>query len=205
MAVVVDTDRTIDADRVVRELRRFVFAAGEEVTEVMGPAGAPVVRTDRGRYSVLPTDWLIRQDPVIDDGVLVLVRRGPHQTVYYGLLLARDGNGFLLNDTDTLRDFARYLGQGLDPVAYAQLLAALHSHTYGSGPVVYPPVIGELSADPDPVVRHEGSTLVLEFQSTVRHMDEEEGVVVDTLAWRVDADPATPARWQRQPVARAAS
>ncbi len=198
MAVVVEAERLIDADRVTEALRRFVFTPDERPVELMGGAGAPVLRTSGGRYSMLPTDWLIRQDPVVDDAVLVLAERGRHAVVCYGVLLARDGTPYLLNDVDTMRTFGRYLGQGLHPVAFAQVLAALHGGQPGDRPVAYPSTTGDLSLDPPPAQRREGTVLVIEFRSTIRQMDPDDGPVVETLAWRVEAAPDQPARWERQ-------
>jgi hypothetical protein len=202
MAVMVDNERPINAERVTDALRRFVFAPGEEPTEVMGDPWAPVIRTDQGRYSVFGTNWLIRDDPAIDDAVLVVTEPGIHHVVCYGILLAHDGTGYLLNDPATLREFGRYLGRGLDPVAFAQLLAALHSYPSEDGSVTYPPDLGDLIADAPPQVRQDGATTVIEFRSTVRRVVEYEDVAIDTLAWQVEAEAGEPARWECRAVDR---
>jgi hypothetical protein len=149
---------------------------------------------------VFGTNWLIRDDPAIDDAVLVVTESGVHSTVCYGILLSRDGTAYLLNDPATLREFGRYLERGLDPIAFAQVLAAMHSYPSAEDSVAYPPDIGDLSTDPEPVVRRDGTTTVIEFRSTVRRVVEYEDVVVDTLAWRVEAEPGEPARWERRSV-----
>jgi hypothetical protein len=203
MAAMADNERPIDAERITDALRRFVFAPGEELTEVLGDPWAPVIRTDQGRYQAFGTNWLIRDDPAIDDVVLVVTEPGMHFVVCYGILLSRDGTAYFLNDPGTLREFGRYLGRGLDPVAFAELLAALHSYPSEEGSVTYPPDIGELIADVRPEVRQDGTTTVIEFQSTVRRVVEYEGVAIDTLEWRVEAEPGEPARWECRAVDRA--
>jgi hypothetical protein len=202
MAGMVDDERPIDSDRVTRALRRFVFEPGEEPREVMGDPSAPVIRTDRERYSVFGTDWLIREDPAIDDAVLVVTEPGVHFVVCYGILLSHDGAEHFLNDPATLREFGRFVGQGLDPIAFVELLAALHSYPAEEGSATYPSDIGELSADAPPVVRRDGTATVIEFQSTLRRVVEHQGVIMDTLAWRVEADAGQPARWERRSVDR---
>lgn len=197
-----DIERLADTARVREALRQFVFAPGEEPVVEPGDPPAPEIWTNRYQYSVFGTTWLIRTDPTIDDAVVVVSERGSEFVVCYGLLLARDGSSYFLNDTATLREFGRHLGHGLDPVAFAEMLAALHSYPSGDDPVVYPPALGDLSPDSPPVVSHEGATLVLDFSSTVRHVTSDEGVIVDTLAWRVDAQPGEPARWVRRLVDR---
>ncbi len=201
MAGVTDTEPRVDSGRLIEALRRFVFDPGEEPVEDQ-PGDPSLIWTDEGQYEIFPTDWLIRADPTVDDVLLVVSVRGPEFVLCYGLLFGSDGAAYLLNDRATVRDLGRRLGRDLDPVAFAQVLAALHSYPSDADEVSYPSAIGDLAGDPRPAVQRENSRLVITFGSTVRYLAGEDGPVEDTLAWRVEAVPGEPARWERRLVAR---
>jgi hypothetical protein len=211
-------ERAMRADRVFAAMRRYVLHPDEQVTERADLPDLLVVETGHARYEARPGRWRIREQPWVEDAVLVWSRLGPHVEFYYGLLLQGDGAELFLNDRATFARLGGLLGAGLDPLAYAELLATFYGDDQAGAPIVdtistgalirepeafltrYPAVDPALVSAPS-VSRGAGDVTALDFLSYRRYLADA-GPVIDLDAWRVTAPPGAPAGWSRRPVAQ---
>jgi hypothetical protein len=204
-------------ERIAEALERFVLRPGEELTDVHGWPDAVTVGMNRGEFVVWPAQWLIAReswvdevvvavyDPLIDDGF----------ALSYGLLFGTDGTVQFLNDVATLGELGRRLATGLDPLAFAEILAELYSVANLDRPVVRPLALGYLIQDPAqfatahpyvdgavlarvsaPVHRRLDGGIELEFCSYVSYRLEL-AMAVDVLSWRVSAPSGQRPTWAR--------
>ncbi|BCB87907.1 hypothetical protein [Phytohabitans suffuscus] len=209
----------MDWDRVVAALERQVLAPGEEVEDRRDwPEATTFMVGDYG-YDARPADWLIGQEPWVDAAVRVVADRFMDNfAITYGLLFAGDEVLFL-NDPATMRDLGRRLGAGVDPIAYAEVLAELYSGPHLDEQTVLPfaatgahragVLVRDLAqfaaeyewVDPAlvsaPVVRAAAGGVELEFCS-VRYFLTETRSAVDVLQWTVVGGGGRPASWSRR-------
>jgi hypothetical protein len=213
----------LDADRVVATLERLVLEPGESVADRRDWPGIVVFHSDRFRYEARPADWLVAREPWVEEVVRVVADGYVDNFVFtYGLLFERAGRTLFLNDMATMRELGRRLGDDLDPLAYAELLAELYSGRAGDQPTVLPSAAteshrpGVLVRDLDevaaeypwvdpallsaPAVQRSDSGVTLEFCSMRYFLTETSGAV-DVLQWTVLGGAGRPASWSRRYVA----
>ncbi|GIH16556.1 hypothetical protein Raf01_47280 [Rugosimonospora africana] len=204
----------MDADRVVEAVRRFVLDPSEDVQRRRDEVDSVTLRTARLSYEIRPAPWSVAAAPWVRDAVRVLADSGNASYLpTFGLLLLSDGDVVFLNDVAAMRQLGRRLGDGLDPVAYAELLAELHySRGQRDEPVARPSAPGRLIRDPrafldrypfvDPALPRapeagddgRGGT-VITFQSFIRYLRVEVGTAIDVYGFTVTAPRGGPATW----------
>lgn len=204
----------MDADRVVEAVRRHVLDPSEDVEQRWDEADAVILHTPRFRYEIRPAGWSVAAAPWVRDAVRVLAGGGMTDHVpTFGLLCPTDGDALFLNDVEVMRRLGRRLGDDLDPVAYAELLAELHyPREQRDKPVVVPSSPGRLIRDPrafldrypfvDPALPRapeagddgRGGT-VITFQSFLRYLRVEVGTAIDVYGFTVTAPRGGPATW----------
>ncbi|GAA5196396.1 hypothetical protein GCM10023322_65220 [Rugosimonospora acidiphila] len=208
----------MQADRIAEAIQRYVLHPEARVTEAHGVPERAFVFAGNVVYEAFPARWRIQDEAWVDDAVLVFTSLGiTHMELYYGLLLERDGGEHFLNDRAVLAGLGARLATGLDPLAYAELLAALYTDDDGRRAVHHTGRPGYLLDDPEtfasrypevdpglisaPVVRRDGDTTVLEFLSHRQH-PVELTLLLDVVAWTVTVPDGAPATWTRRPVVR---
>jgi hypothetical protein len=211
----------VDADRVVAALERSLLTPRESIEKRWDWPDAVAFRTSHGVYDARPVDWLIAGEPWVDRVLrVVLDMEIDHVPVdTYGLLFDREGNALLLSEVATMRALGRRLGEDVDPLAYAELLAELYSGRDIAGPVVAAPAVtessragwlvrdvGEVLAKYPwieasslalPVVRRVEGGVELEFDSCHYFFDGAVGAV-DVLRWTVVGGPKQEVSWSRR-------
>jgi hypothetical protein len=225
--------RPLDADRVVAALQQHVLRADEDIEVRRNQPDAVEVRTRRATYRAQRADWLVTRmawmPGVVRDAVRVIAREGIGDTVVwtYGLIFERhhqSENTLFLNDVTGLWTLlGRWLGVGLDPLAFAELVAEFYSGPDIAGPVVAAPAVststtaGGLirdvsafvsdhpSVDPAliaaPTVREQDGAVEMEFCSYHRYPSGST-TAVDVLSWRVVGAAGKDVTWMREYVAR---
>lgn len=213
----------IDWDRVVAAVRRHALTPGQEVGKRRVWDDVLTFAVDDYGYEARPADWLVGQAPWVDAAVRVVADRFMDNfAITYGLLFVGDQDLFL-NDPATTRELGRGLGDEVDPLAYAEVLAELYSGEDVGGPTVLPfsatggHRAGVLVRDRatfasqyewvDPVlvsppgVRAAEGGVELEFCS-VHYFLTETRSAVDVLQWTVVGGGGRPASWERRYLAR---
>jgi hypothetical protein len=214
----------MQTDRAVEALRQFAFAPTERLEKRWDNPGHTALSTSLFGYVLADADWLIGTEVWVEEAVRVVADGFMDNFVItYGLVFARDVDGVLfLNDVATMKELGRRLSDGLDPLAYAELLGELYSGHDIDGPVVkpfsatashrsgwlirdvngfteqYPAVDRSLVAAPQ--VRRDGETMVLSFFS-YRYYLLELGAALDIYRWAVTVPAGRPAEWSRETVA----
>jgi len=214
----------MQAQPIVDALRRYAFRPGEEVdTSRLDDGRLTLFTTRQQLYEGEPAQWRIRHEPWVRDALRVVRASTMENFVAtYGLVVTQDGGVLCVNDVATMRELGRRLAGGLDPVAYAQLLAEFYSGREIDGPVVHSFAAsygfqpGSLIEDPVAFGREypfvDGSVLApvrvtataeattIEFTSYQYYLVEIGGAI-DIYRWTVTATPGQPASWLRQRVA----
>jgi hypothetical protein len=208
----------------VAELERRVLQPGEQIEDRQDAPDVVQFYVGDYGYQARPADWAIGREPWVDEAVRVVADRFVDNfAITYGLLFPRDGEPLLLNDVTVMRDLGRLLGERLDPLAYAELLAELYSGRSIDGPVVLPfgateqVRAGELVRGVDefaraypfvdpglvaaPSVRAEGGQTTVDFHSVHYYVTEASGAV-DVLRWTVTGGGGAVGAWSRRYVAQ---
>jgi hypothetical protein len=213
----------MQAERIVEAMRRYVLAPDEQVEKRWDRPESVALSTKRFGYVADSADWSIRNEAWVDDAVRVIADGFmDNYVITYGLVFGRDGAVLVLNDVATMRELGRRLGEGLDPMAYAELLGELYSGRQIDGPVVlpfsatasfrsgwlireveaflreYPFVDAALVSAPR--VSQAGGVRRVEFCSHNYYLLEF-GAAIDIYRWVVTAPVGQPASWSREPVA----
>ena len=209
----------MDADRVVEAVRHYVLDPSEPVQRRWDEPGSVTVQTRRFHYQIRPATWSIASEPWVADALRVLADSGRSDYLpTFGLLFARGADAIFLNDVAAMGELGSRLGEGLDPIAYAELLAELHYPLHQRDePVVRPSSPGYLIRDPQkfldqyptldatlprpPTVRDDGGQRVIGFRSYVRYLLDY-GSAIDVYDWRVTAPHGRPATWSHEAVAQ---
>ncbi|MDG4772620.1 hypothetical protein [Solwaraspora sp. WMMD792] len=215
----------MQADRVVEALRRHVFQPGEDVAKRFAePERVTVLSTTQALYEAEPAGWRIGTAAWVDSAVRVARDSSLENFVAtYGFVFSRDGGALFLNDAAAIRELGRGLGAGLDPLAYAELLAELYSGQRIDDPVVFSFAAtagfrpGWLIADVEEFLRkhpsvdpslvspprasQEGGVSRIDFLSHNYYLVEF-GAAIDIYRWTVTAPAGQPASWVREPVAQ---
>jgi hypothetical protein len=213
----------MQADRVVEALRRYVLAPGEDVEKRWDMPESVALSTNRFGYVADSADWSIRDEAWVDAAVRVVADGFmDNYVITYGLVSGRNGDVLFLNDVATMRELGRRLGEGLDPLAYAELLAELYSTRQIDGPVVLPfsatasfrsgwlirdveaflreyPFVAAALVGAPRVSRADGVCRV-EFCSHNYYLLEF-GAAIDIYRWVVTAPVGQAASWSREPAA----
>lgn len=191
-------DRDVAADL----LRRHVLWPGEGIES----ASDAVVATALRRFAVAAEreDWLVGAETWVADVIVatrtdLLVHGQPER---FGFLLLADGGEVYVNDADALAALGARLPDGLDPVAYAELLVQFHPYSSAVRTVLVGaddlrqqhdraglPAVTPFRTDAtDGEVR-------LTFTSSIRYRRPLIGTLVDLADWTVTVPAAGPARW----------
>lgn len=214
----------MDADRVAEAIRQFILGPSEPIERRWDMPDALVVQTHRYQYRAEPADWSIVTEAWVDSAVRVLAEGDRVDVVpTFGLLfleanVAQDEVVFL-NDVASMAALGRRLNDGLEPIAYAELLAELHfppglgPNARGPQAVSRPSVPGELIRDSstflsqnpfvDPSVVAAGLTAsrsnhgtTINFQSYVRYLLADFGSALNIYDWAVSAPRDQDATWR---------
>jgi hypothetical protein len=202
------TDRDIDVERVVAMFRRRLLEPDERVMTVRPRSGWLTLRTDR-RYFKVSRDLLAATEPWVDDALTALwYSSSPSHAEdrMYGLVLAGDGQDYLISGTDDdLAGLGRRLSDGMNPLAFAELLALFHTTAFAHGEVIrdIPQFLARFPAAsairglraPD-WRRREDQSLDLQFQSYARCAGDAEAFL-QVLQWTVEAPAGRPVTWTK--------
>lgn len=202
-------------DRVVAAVRQYVLQPDEEITNRRDWPGAVTFSTTRFAVEAKPADWLIGQEPWVDEAVRVVADGAIENFAFtYGFAFTRTGEVLFLNEMATMRELGRRVGTDLDPLAYAELLSELYSGKIVDQPVVLANAAmswfraGELIRDVDAFVASYpwaapvpvappaflGDTIV--FYSCHYYLTGQRAL--DVLRWRVEVGSG---QWEREYVA----
>lgn len=198
-------------DRVVAAVRQYVLQPDEEITNRRDWPGAVTFSTTRFGFEAKPADWLIGQEPWVDQAVRVVADGAIENFAFtYGFVFTRTGAVLFLNEVATMRE----LGRRADPLAYAELLSELYSGKIVDTPVVLANaamswfLAGELIRDVDafvaaypwaasvPVAPPVVGSGAIEFYSCHYYLTGMRAL--DVLRWRVSVDSG---QWHREYVA----
>ncbi|GAB3161181.1 hypothetical protein GCM10027290_68030 [Micromonospora sonneratiae] len=210
----------MDADRLVATVRRRLVSPDLEIEGRRDWPDRVVFKTNWHFYEAQPADWLIGGAPWVAEAVRLVATDGVGSMARtYGLLFGRSGEEFLLNDVQTVRTLGGRLGDDLDPVAYAEVLAELYSGRDIEGPIVTPVSVsewarpGELVRDvADVVAKYPFVAPELVAPPAVEVVDDEvrlafhschyrrggSGGGLDILHWTVTGGGGRPAAWSRR-------
>ncbi len=206
--------KDIDVDRVVEVLRRRVFKPGERVTKVAPMQPWLTVDTDKRRLRVSRQPWAILDEPWVVDALLVQWQSSGSfhgDDLIYGLVFTDDGGEHLLcaDGDDDLAALGPRVPAGMDPLAYAELVALFHTSWFVTGELIrdpaefvarYPKAASTPSLRPPEWRRADGSTTI-SFLASERRVGESEGYLV-VRDWTVVAPVDGPATWSNRELAQ---
>jgi hypothetical protein len=196
-------------------LRRHELQRRESVVHVrLWPDGAALT-TSLGRHFVIGSesdDWLISKEDWVSDVAIairddIIVDGG----IRSAFLLLTDGDDVYVNDERAVAELGRRLHQGMNPTAYAQLLAQFHPFTTADCLVLT--VGGQLRArlgpglpDNEPVRLLRTKTgLLLTFDMVVQYLRSRKYPAsswkLDVKRWTVTVPDDGPAHWSSRLVA----
>ena len=203
----------MDADRVADAMRRFVLAPSEQVQRRWDVPGSVTLQTRRFAYEARPAEWSIASEPWVADAVRVLADSGDASFMpTFGLLFTTDDDVLFLNSVETMQQVGQQLSNGLDPLAYAEVLAELHYPMAAEDrSVARPSTPGYLIRDPQaftdqfpfvdpelprsPQVNGDASEWMIAFRSYIRYLVVDYGSALDIYDWTVTAARGEPATW----------
>jgi len=206
--------RDIDVDRVVDALRRRILKPGERVTKVAPMQPWLTVDTDQRRLRVSREPWAIQHEPWVVDALLVRWQSSGSwhgDDIVFGLVFTDDGGEHLLSadGDDDLAALGPRVPAGMDPLAYAELVALFHTAGSVTGDLIRDPaefVARYPKAASTPSLRppewHGGNdSTTISFMSSERRVGEAEGYLV-VRDWTVVAPADQPATWNNREVAQ---
>lgn len=189
-------------------MKRHVLWDDEEVERVREwPDGLAL--TTRLRHFVAgsePDDWLVSREDWVDDVVIAtrddLIIEG--QPERFGFLLLSGGGDVYLNDEAAVAELGRRLADGIDPVAYAEILVQLHPYSSAVRAVLTESdqLRRQFGQDdlPDvepPRTERTPEGLALTFCSSCRYFRLIGGSpLLDLTEWTVTVPVGEPARWK---------
>ncbi|GAB3813967.1 hypothetical protein [Micromonospora zhanjiangensis] len=214
----------MDADRIIEAVRRHLVRPGLTIERRKDWPDQVSFRTSWYAYTAQPADWRVSRESWVDEAVRVTAEGGTEWTARnYGFLFGRNGEEWFLNDVEVIRELGRRLGDDLDPIDYAELLAAFYSAGDIDRPVVEPLSVhegmpaGELVTDVDafaerypyadpslvapPRVENSNGETSVKFFSYHQFFCEY-GSTVDVLKWTVTGGGGRPVEWSREYVAK---
>lgn len=225
MPVDMGSDAGWEADRVAQALRNHVLPADAPITKRTDWPDEVILRTPDRSVVGSRAAWFVGREPWVRFAVRAVEDQAyiTNTSVTHGFVFVQGSDDVLyLNDVATMRDLGGRVGQNLDPIAYAELLAELYSGPSIDGPSVRPTSItpehpaGELVRNvkhfhhtyafvdsallAEPTVQMVGARLLLEFVSGHYYLTDFRAM--DLLRWRVTCGGGRPASWEREYVAR---
>jgi hypothetical protein len=202
-------------------------APDERITARRDWPDSMTVRTNWGSYGIQHSDWLIAQEDWVEEAVWAVMRIPVEDVMLetYGMLLRRDESVLCVNDLAAMRDLGRRLVDGLNPMAYAELLGEFYSGPKIDGPVVSAPTVSELArsgwfiddvanavathpqlgaiALEPPQLSRAGGRVEFGFDSCHHYLDHFGlGAAIDVLRWKVTVDESREVSWRREYVAK---
>jgi hypothetical protein len=199
----------------VRVAAKRMVAAVERYALGGAAAKKVVVRPD-GTVTVIPggraADRLaaVHASPAWRIGDAVRIRGdtwGWNTDPVHGVLFGADGSMRLLNERAVIDDLGRRLGDGLDPIAYGEVVAELYSGDDLDAPVVktfaaglgWP--AGELFTGskvyPEPIVQRAGKRVRIHFFSGRGHVSHDVGGGKHIYRWRITGGCDEVPEWER--------
>nr|MDT0659349.1 hypothetical protein [Micromonospora sp. DSM 115978] len=218
----------MDRDRLAAAFERHILHPSEQIGARRDRPNSMTIQTNWGSYGFRTADWLISLAPWVADAVRVvlsapMIDHAPAPT--YGLIVSTEGEVLLVNEVAAAREMGRRLGEDLDPLAYAELLAEFYSVPDIEGPVVDAIAVSEFTKsgwlvrevdqiiakfpflDPTslrpPAVRRSGREVEVTFQSC--HYHQAFRGSVDVLRWSVTGGPGADVRWLREYLVKSVS
>jgi hypothetical protein len=190
----------------VELIRSHVLREAEQVVWVENRPDGISLATDRRHFvagSASP-EWSVSNEDWVDDVVIAIrddvIVHG--QAERFAFLVLSDGDCVYINDREAVADLGRRLVDGMDPVAYAQLLVAFHPYSSALGGVLTEAdglrrAFGQPDLPDVEPLRWQRAPdgLTLTFSSFVRYVRPGESPMVDVLEWQVEVPPGQPARW----------
>ncbi|MEU4426394.1 hypothetical protein AB0F81_37705 [Actinoplanes sp. NPDC024001] len=197
-------------ERVAEAIKRYALTGTPTGEVVVRPNGELRIMTAGDVFHVCPAGWRIADSPGVDEALLI--RRDTftyNANPVHGLLFETDGTTRLLNERAAMTDLGRRLGAGLDPIAYAEVVAALYSGGDLDAPVVtahaadFSWPAGELFTGskvyPDPLVQRSGDLLRIHFFSGQGFIDHGGGGNGNHIyRWRITGGPGRDPEWERE-------
>jgi hypothetical protein len=187
--------------------QRHVLWSGEEIEKIQEQYDE-LTLTTRLRHFVIGSerdDWRVGVDNGIRDVVIAtrddLVIHG--QPERFGFLLLSDGRDVYVNDAESFADLGTRLLDGMDPIAYAELLVRFHPYSNATRAVLTRPHDLQRIYQRDdlpavsPFRSHRtphGVTLM--FTSSIRYRRAATGTLLDLADWTVTVPVEGPARWE---------
>ncbi|MDG4831669.1 hypothetical protein O7627_20520 [Solwaraspora sp. WMMD1047] len=218
----------MDGDRLMAAFERHILhPQHEDIRSRRDHPEGMTIETNWGSYYFRTQDWLIAQEAWVADAVRVVLSSYsecvPAPT--YGLIVPTEGEVVPINSTAAAHELGRRLGESLDPLAYAELLAEFYSVPDIEGPVVDAVAVSEFTKsgwlvrdvdqilaefpflDPatlyPPAVRQSADRVEMSFTSC--HYHQAFLGSADVLEWTVSGSPDGDVRWQRGYAARCVS
>ncbi|GAA1790847.1 hypothetical protein GCM10009682_11070 [Luedemannella flava] len=214
-------------DDIADLITRYVLVPGETVRRRHDDRPDAVeIDTGHRRYLGSPAPWAIAHAAGVAGAARVYSPSPddmPNFDLTYGFVVLAEGGVRYLNRVDDMADLGRLVAAGLDPLAYAEVLAELYTSPDISGPLVIPisfPGAGRsgfLLRDPEPflanhpgvdpaavtapVVQRAGDAVDLRF-TAYEYQTAELTTLVNVWTWHVRATAAAPATWERVTVVR---
>ncbi|MFI6761337.1 hypothetical protein ACIBF5_19590 [Micromonospora sp. NPDC050417] len=128
----------MDGDRLTAAVERYILSPDEKVIDRRDWPDSVAIKTNWGWYDAEPANWLVAREAWVEQAVRLVMDASiedvPLST--FGLLLRHDREVLYLNDQATMRGLGGRMGDDLDPIAYAELLAEFYS-----GPDIDRPVV----------------------------------------------------------------
>jgi hypothetical protein len=209
------------ADDVVDQLQRRVFVGDERIRRRWDKPDELSFTTQYYWYRARPATWAIASAAPVAEVVRVVAEaEESHQgDRTYGLLWLRDqADVVLLNEGRAMRELGRLVGRGIDPMAYAEVLAELYSGADVDYPVVaalsapsqeqagwlitdVPALLAQYPFIPadalgEPRVSVAGDVVTMRFWSHDYVLLEYESAI-NVREWQVVTRPDQPAEWTR--------
>jgi hypothetical protein len=209
-----------DEGQVVAALERLFLLEGDRVDDVETHPDGFLVKTQYGWYDVRPADWMLGRAPWVRAALRVVedlaIPGSPARVC--GLVYAEAPDPVHLNDVAAMHAFGRRMGDDLDPLAYAEILAEFYSVPEIDRPVVTAWAPGRTSragwlvrdvesaaaripwVDPallaPPVIDPSGDAVTVEFVSW--HKTTGDPVAIDVLHWTVAGGHGREPSWSRK-------
>ncbi|MEU4626573.1 hypothetical protein AB0G04_42150 [Actinoplanes sp. NPDC023801] len=192
----------VTAKQVVAAIERYALGGGRADRVIVRPGGTVTVFAGRAMVDGSAA-WRIGNAVRLREDTAIL-----NSDPVHGVLFTAGGAMRLLNERATMDDLGRRLGDDLDPLAYAEVVAELFSGDDPGGPVVkafaadagWP--AGELFTGskvyPDPVVQRAGDRVRIHFFSGRGHIRHHAGGGHHVYRWRITGAPGEIPEWERE-------
>lgn len=191
----------VAVERVVAAVERHAQGGATATTVLTRPDGTMTVMTADAVVRVDTPEWRIGET----------IRMHRDRFVYnanpvYGVLFDEThSEPRLLNERATMNDIGRRLGQGLDPLAYAEVVAELFSGDDLNRPVAFAADFGRAAGElftgskvyPDPVVHRRDDRIDIRFFSGRGVIVHGAGSGNHIYRWHITGGPGRIPQWER--------